>query len=119
MSEIENARRQLQITGYVHPENAVSSKDKRYKTFDTETKEKKDYGTAKTNNGYATFTDKDSEKTQRKIGMTCPECGQVALYECNCEYKDKQCGNGHVWHINQNGQISRGDPHDYVDFNSK
>lgn len=103
MSEIEKARGQLHISGYVHPENAVSSKNKRYKTFD------KEYGSANNNNVYATFTDK---KTKRKLKMTCPECNQVALYECSCEYKDKQCGNGHVWYINKKGQISRGDPHD-------
>lgn len=108
---MEKARRQLQISGYVHPENAVSSKDKRYKTFDTETNEKKNYGSSVINSGYATFTDKESEKTRKNLFMICPECGQTALYECNCEYKDKQCGNGHVWYINRSGRISRGDPH--------
>jgi len=112
MSDIEKARRQLQIRGYVHPENAVSSKDKRYKTFDSETKEKKDYGSSISNSRYATFTDKGWEKPRKKLVMYCPECGQVALYDCNCEYKDKQCGNGHVWHINRRGQIARGDPHE-------
>jgi len=111
MSDIEKARKQLQITGYVHPVNAISSKDKRYKTFDTETKEKKYYGSSTSNSGYATFTDKDVKKTQRRLGMTCPVCGTVALYECECEYKDKQCCNGHVWHINKSGQIAKGDPH--------
>lgn len=109
MSDIEKARKQLQITGYVHPVNAVSSKDKRYKTFDTENK---DYGSSTSNSGYATFADKDTEKTHRNLGMMCPVCGTVALYECECEYKDKQCGNGHVWHINKRGQITKGDPHD-------
>ena len=90
----------------------MSSKDKRYKTFDTETTEKKDYGSSLSNTGYATFTDKDFTKTQQKKRMTCPECGSVALYVCNCERKDKQCENGHVWHFNKDGQIVSGDPHD-------
>ena len=43
--------------------------------------------------------------------MSCPECGGTALYVCNCKYKDKQCGKGHVWYINSKKQIAKGDPH--------
>ena len=110
MSEIEKARKKLQIVGYEHPTNTdginVSSKHKLYKTFNTETKHKQ-YLSSSHVRDYATFT----EKNTKQLGMTCPDCGNVALYECDCRYKDKQCGKGHIWHINKDGKIIVGDPH--------
>lgn len=41
MSDIEQAKRKLDICGYVHPTNSNSSKDKKYMTFDTDNTEKK------------------------------------------------------------------------------
>ena len=52
-----------------------------------------------------------AKKSLEKISMSCPECGGTALYVCNCKYKDKQCGKGHVWYINSKKQIVKGDPH--------
>ena len=40
MSNIENARKDLQISGYVHPTEIVSNTTKKYKTFNTESKGK-------------------------------------------------------------------------------
>lgn len=108
MSDIEQAKRKLDICGYAHPINTKSSKDKKYMTFDTENTEKKSYDSFTKYSGYAKFTSKDSSKNY----MTCPECGETALYVCNCKYKDKQCGNGHVWYINSKKQIIKSDPHD-------
>jgi hypothetical protein len=42
----------------------------------------------------------------------CPDCGGEALYVCDCEFKDKQCSNGHVWYVNSKSVIKRGDPHE-------
>lgn len=39
MSDIEQAKRKLDICGYVHPTNTKSSKDKKYMTFDNENTE--------------------------------------------------------------------------------
>lgn len=111
MSDIEQAKRKLDICGYVHPTNSNSSKDKKYMTFDTENTEKKSYESSTKYSDYATFTDKDSKKSLEKLSLSCPECGGTALYVCNCKYKDKQCGKGHVWYINSKKQIIKGDPH--------
>lgn len=108
MSDIEKAKRQLDICGYSHPKNTKSSKNKKYMTFDTENTEKKSYDSFKNYSGYAKFTDKESLK---KLDMSCPECGETALYVCNCKYKDKQCEKGHIWYINSKKQIFKGDPH--------
>jgi len=111
MSDIKQAKRKLDICGYVHPTKIISSKDKKYMTFDTENTEKKSYNSSTKYSEYATFTDKDSKKSLNKLYMSCPECGETALYVCNCKYKDKQCGKGHVWYINSQKQIVKGDPH--------
>ena len=112
MSEIEQARKKLDICGYVHPTSTKSSKDKKYMTFDTENIKKKSYESSSTYSGYAKFADKDSTKNLKKLSMSCPECDQMPLYVCDCKYKDKQCSNGHVWYINSKKQIVNDDPHD-------
>ena len=104
MSGIEKARADLKISGYIHPTTSSSSKSV-YKSFNTESKD--DYHSSTSKSTYATFTEKDSISLS-----TCPTCGQEALYECKCKYKDKQCSKGHVWHINTKGTIQLGDPHD-------
>ena len=104
MPNIETNRKELHISGYVHPVSTSSNKNA-YKTFNTESKND-DYATSKSKSAYATFTDKQS------TSKGCPDCGGDALYECNCELKDKQCSKGHVWYINKDGHIKRGDPHD-------
>lgn len=109
MSDIERARRQLQISGYVHPENTNTSKSKRYKIFDSQNKEKKSYMSSLNFDHYATFSEK---KSQQNLLMICPVCGGQAMYECSCKYKDKQCSKGHIWYINLNGKIAKGDPHE-------
>lgn len=105
MSNIEKARRELKISGYVHPTAKPSGSFNPYKTFNTESK-KSDYETAKNKSCYATFTDKES------VTNGCPTCGGDALYVCECELKDKQCSKGHVWYLNKSGHIRKGDPHD-------
>jgi hypothetical protein len=104
MSEVENQRKNLQISGYQHPTKLQSKTNKLYKTFNKESKEKA-YGKSKYSEIYATFS---SEKSMRQ----CPYCQEDALYECSCPLKDKQCSNGHVWYIDKNGVIKKGDPHD-------
>lgn len=106
MSNIENARKDLKISGYVHPTEIITPLDKNtYKVFNTESK-KEDYVSVKPQNTYAIF----SNKTGHPNG--CPECGEEALYVCDCDKKDKQCSKGHVWYINSTGHITKGDPHD-------
>ena len=117
MSNIENARKDLQISGYVHPTEIVSNTTKKYKTFNTESKGK-DYVSSRPTSKYATFTNKEhvdgrvDGREDGKIDKGCPDCGDDALYECDCELKDKQCSKGHVWYINKSGHIKRGDPHE-------
>jgi hypothetical protein len=108
MSNIEKARRELKISGYVHPVEKSSCVYNAYKTFNTESK-KSDYETAKSKPGYATFTDNESVSNNSN---GCPYCGGEALYVCDCKLKDKQCSKGHVWYINKSGHINKGDPHD-------
>ena len=106
MSDIE--RKNLSIVGYQHPtEISITNPKKgtkKYKTLNTESKEK-DYISSRPKSNYAKFTDNISQNA-------CPECGDDALMECNCELKDKQCSKGHVWYINKYGYITKGDPHD-------
>jgi hypothetical protein len=108
MSTIEKAREDLKISGYVHPTTDNSTSINPYKTFNTESK-KDDYATARKKSAYATFTDKEIVVA---MAQGCPDCGRDALYECDCELKDKQCSNGHVWYVNKSGHIKKGDPHD-------
>lgn len=117
MSNIEKARANLQISGYVHPTSSNPSSTKSvYKSFNTESK-KEDYISSKPKSAYATFTEKEEEERNNnsKQANGCPDCGEEALYVCNCKFEDKQCSNGHVWYINSKGRIKRGDPHDYED----
>ena len=107
MSNIEKDRRELKISGYVHP-TSNNSVYNPYKTFNTENKST-NYATTKKKSAYATFTDQESVQKQSNV---CPDCDGVALYVCDCELKDKQCYKGHVWYTNKSGQIKRGDPHD-------
>lgn len=111
MSEIENARRNLQICGYQHPSKIITNTDKQYKIFNTESKNE-DYTKSKRWSQYATFTEKENKKLLYKNANICPTCGGDALYACDCKYKDKQCSNGHVWFINKDKKIVMGDPHD-------
>ena len=37
--------------------------------------------------------------------IKCPNCKKDALYQCDCVYKDKQCGNGHIWYVDKDGKI--------------
>jgi len=107
MSSIENARKELQISGYVHPTTTKSVNKNAYKTFNTESKD--DYRSSSSKPSYATFTDKDTTVKQLN---DCPYCGGVAMYICDCVLKDKQCSKGHVWYINKSGHIKKGDPHE-------
>lgn len=111
MSEIESARRKLQISGYQHPTEIIPKKSKQYKIFNTESKTN-DYTKPSKFFSYATFTDKESEQKLYKQSNICPVCRLDALYVCDCQYADKQCSNGHVWFINKNNNVSIGDPHD-------
>ena len=108
MSDIENDRKKLSIIGYNHPtEIAVTNPkkgNKKYKTLNTESKEK-DYVSSKQKSNYAKYTDKVDQNI-------CPDCGDNALMECNCVLKDKQCSKGHVWYFNKDDSITLGDPHD-------
>lgn len=111
-NNIEKSRKDLTISGYVHPTSSNSSTSSTskstYKSFNTESKKNDDYVSSKPKSEYATFTDKESAKQANG----CPDCGGEALYLCNCKYKDKQCSEGHVWYTNSKGLIKRGDPHD-------
>lgn len=109
MSDIEKARRQLEIAGYQHPEKIITVTDKLYKTLDTETEGKKYESVSKNTGGYATFTSKEDIK---ELSKQCPICGKQALYACECELDDKQCENGHIWFTNKDKQIQIGDPHE-------
>ena len=102
----ENDRKKIENIGYNHPTEIILNNrgNKKYKTFNNDSKEI-DYVSSQIKSKYAKFTDEKSQKI-------CPECQEVALMECNCEKKDKQCSNGHIWYFNTNGSIIKGDPHD-------
>ena len=101
MSDIEQARKKLKISGYYHPKNIKSIKNNMYKTFN---EKNKDYRSSLRNYDYATFTSGSLE-------IKCPNCKKDALYQCDCVYKDKQCVNGHIWYVDKDGKIVQGDPH--------
>ena len=107
-NNIESARKELKISGYVHPTDIVPKTVTQYKTFNTESKGE-NYGNSKHKSGYATFTDNEYTDNYAK---GCPDCGNDALYECDCVLKDKQGSNGHVWYTDKSGHIKRGDPHE-------
>jgi hypothetical protein len=104
MSNIEKADKNQEIIGYVHPINN-NGFNSQYKSFNTDCK-LDDYSTTIKKSNYAKFNEKETN-----TGNDCPVCTQEALYECECEYKDKQCKNGHVWYINNSGSSTKGDPH--------
>lgn len=106
MSDIEKARKQLNISGYVHPTEIISNTSKVYKTLDTEKKDT-NYFTGSKKSVYATFTEKTETSSNN-----CPTCQEDALYSCDCTLYDKQCKNGHVWYTDKSGAIKVGDPHD-------
>lgn len=114
MSDIEKARKQLNISGYQHPTDINSSNNTIYKTFDSEAK---DYGGSVNKSTYATFTEKTDRYGDEKQTYTptdpniCPKCNTTALYACPCKYEDKSCKNGHVWYFDNN-KIALGDPHE-------
>lgn len=99
MSEnnIDNIRSKLNIIGYEHPSEIISqTRDKQYMTY-TEKSEGDLY---------------KHKNTQKDIHKKCPECGEKAMYECDCEkYMDKECKNGHIWYKDSKGHIIKGDPH--------
>lgn len=113
MSDIEKARRKLQISGYEHPTNTTQYNSEKYKTLDTESTHAK-YITSRYKPKYATFSEQEtvSETTPKLDLSTCPKCKNKAMFACNCPLKDKQCSNGHVWYINNSRQIAVGDPHE-------
>ena len=41
----------------------------------------------------------------------CPTCQKIALYVCNCTYKEKRCENNHIWY-NKEGKNIKGNPHE-------
>ena len=117
MYNIERAKKALETSGYIHPDNTNSNnQNKKYKTLNTEIKDK-DYESSYSSNKYSTLENLNTghipKNTQNKIlpFPTCPLCDNIALYECKCEHKDKQCVNSHSWYINKLGQVITEDPH--------
>lgn len=110
-SDIEKARNNLNISGYVHPDSTTfftsSVKDKYYKVYDEENTDKKSYDKAgpSSSKKYSSFSEKISEL------YSCPECGEKAKYTCDCELEEKECKKGHIWYKNKEGKICMGDPH--------
>jgi hypothetical protein len=100
----DNERKKLSIVGYEHPSSSVSRLNKKYKTLNTEDTQK-NYTSSGQKSNYAKFSDNSSL-------ILCPECGETAIMECGCDFKDRQCGKGHVWYINKKGDITKGDPHE-------
>ena len=91
MYNTENSNKS--IPGYDHPEKQITKQTGKYE------------------NQYKIFNSQlqnDSITTQ--LENKCPLCNEEALYECDCNYKDKQCKYGHIWFISQNKKII-GDPH--------
>ena len=109
MTDIERARRQLSISGYVHPKSP-KGKSSRYKTLDTETSGT-DYRSSVARSSYATFTERDNARDNARDASLCPVCETEAEFVCNCAGKCRECGNGHVWYSDKSGHIVQGDPH--------
>jgi len=86
MSNTESSNKS--IIGYDHPEKQITKQIGKYE------------------NQYKIF----NSQLKNDFLTKCPLCKEEALYECDCNYKDKQCKYGHIWFISQNKKIN-GDPH--------
>ena len=114
MTDIEKAKNKLKISGYQHPTEVTQNKTERYKTLNTVSKNAT-YSISRYKSKYATFTEENTPDNELNIKFDlslCPKCKSKAMYACECELKDRQCLNGHVWYVNNSGQVVVEDPHD-------
>lgn len=102
--DIEKAREILKNSGYQHPKTHAYNNTKKYKTFDSKTKNDNPYKSSSTVTTYA--------KNNKNEIMICPVCKETALYSCDCKHADKMCKNQHVWYLNEEGGITCSDPHE-------
>lgn len=42
-----------------------------------------------------------SDIKQNPNYYACPQCNEVAVATCNCQYRDSQCSKGHKWYSNK------------------
>ena len=106
--DIDNARKKLNISGYVHPEtvNTGVIGNNRYKTFTEGGKKVKSmdkFKSVDTGNPYAVHNSENID--------SCPICKESAVDVCYCAYSDKMCKNNHRWYTDRSGKDKIGDPH--------
>ena len=108
--DIESARKNLKLAGYVHPESTNTNRDSRYKTFSETDKKKKShmdkFKSVAVGKQYASLATKIDE-----ADTICPVCKEKAIDYCDCVYSDKKCKEGHVWYIDREGETKVGNPH--------
>lgn len=116
-SHMERARNNLEIKGYVHPEDTVpaSSNYSAYQSYSGQGSDP--YVTGYSTGVYAhdstAYTDQELgiEEKIAVVATYCPVCDCKALYTCGCELKDMMCENSHVWYFKKSGQLVVKDPH--------
>lgn len=100
-------KRPEHISGYVHPETAVSSKagTTPYSVYKKGNGQKSVYASAPSSSVYKIVN------TESDDSNTCPKCSEKAEHCCNCIYNDKKCSNGHIWYSTRDGSVKLGNPH--------
>ena len=97
--DIEKARANLSIPGYVHPEskdnNGKSSRFNKYKSYG----DSKETYVSKKQDSYRLM------KVNPIDFNECPKCHSESLYDCHDDDEDRQCKNGHCWHIEKGLKI--------------
>lgn len=98
-------RRNLNISGYVHPEDVSYKPKNRYSSITLDNSNENDtYKSAYNKGKYSTF----STRSDIDMSKSCPICGEIALYTSNDDFKESRCKNKHKWHTDTNGFIIQG-----------
>lgn len=117
---INELEHKLSAKGYVHPTQHRGPVTDAYAIIDVKDTNAIYQSSNKSVNPYASFTpkeDDDSSEPIKKVQKNdiCPLCECNAMYACECEeFGDMMCKNGHVWYINMNGVMVKGDPHKFT-----
>ena len=94
----------LDIPGYIHPENFNNNSGKIYKTFTEGKKPKK-------NEKFKNTILSPNYLIVKNNSSKCPICNEIFVKICNCNFNDKKCKNNHTWYTDRKGNIKIGNPH--------
>lgn len=111
----EAAVANLASKGYVHPEKNVYNGNSPYMTYNEKGSDvyssfsRRDmYGNM---NSYEVDVKEEKKRENEKPVPKCPVCGEMARYECECNYHDVMCSNRHIWYVLNNGVVITENPH--------